>query len=459
MRKVVVIGGSAAGMMAAISAAVYDSNADVTVVSRDLTAYRRPGIPALVAGYISDPAGAGVFAGETLGQYKIRLICPAEVTNINVKTKTVSVQGEGKIQELGFDSAVIATGGYPIIPKIPGSEKKGVYTFTTFEGAQEIVEATREAETAVVVGAGFVALEIAESLMHKGLDVYFNVRSRILRKIVEPDVSEFLSRRFDKSGLKMLIGEAISEVGGAGSVEYVVHKSKKISTKVVIMGTGVKPSVSLAEKCGIALGSSGAIKVDNRMQTSVADIYAAGDCAESPDLGTGRFVYSPVGSIGAMAGRIAGANAAGGNEESKGFLRAQTDEILGMQIFSIGHSTTTAKEVNLAVTVRDLRAPVSGQDDRGAGSFETGKLLTDIDNRIVGAQLVSVYHGSQYAWQLYQAVLRGKDREKFLKEFNSPRRKFTETMLATAGSTISVENVGDDNALRWQNKLCQKQEQ
>jgi len=456
VRKIVVIGGSAAGMMAAISAAEENTDAEVTVVTQDRLPYRRPAIPALIAGYIKGPEGAKVFSPETLAQYNVKLICPAEAADIDPKSKVISILSDGKKERLPYDAAVIATGGRPLIPKIPGADKKGVCTFTTYEAAAEIVEAAKTASCAVVVGAGFIALEIAEALMHKGLDVYFNVRSRILRRLLEPEVSEFLSRKFEQQRLKMLTGESISEIGGIESVEYVVHKGKEIATNLVVMGTGVRPNVVLAEKCGIELGATGAIKIDSRMQTSVEGVYAAGDCAESPDLGTGRFVYSPVGSIGASAGRIAGANAAGASKETKGFLRAQADEILGMQIFSIGHSTTSAKEVDLKVDVHNLTVPASAEKTRARTLFQIAKLLIDTNGKIVGAQLVAKKFGSQFAWQLYEAVLVGENREEFLERFNSPRMKLAEALVHVVKSTVTVQKVGEDKALKLADVVSRK---
>ncbi len=456
MRNIVVIGGSAAGMMTAIAAAQESTDAEVVVVTRDRLPYRRPAIPALIAGYITGPEGAKVFSSQTLARYNVKLICPAEATDIDPKSKVISILSDGKKEKLPYDAAVIATGGHPLIPRIPGADKKGVCTFTTYEAAAEIVEVAKTANCAVVIGAGFIALEIAEALMHKGLDVYFNVRSRILRKLLEPEVSEFLIHKFERRGLRMLAGEAISEIGGNSSVEYVVHKDRQIATNLVVMGTGVKPNVGLAEKCGIELGPTGAVKVDNRMRTSIADIYAVGDCAESPDLGTGRFVYSPVGSIGAAAGKIAGRNAAGANQETKGFLRAQADHILGMQIFSLGHSTTTAKEVNLKVKVHNLTAPAPAENNRGTEPFQMAKLLTDTHQKIVGAQLVTKKFGSQFAWQLYEAVLAGENREEFLKRFNSPRMKVTEALVQAVKSTVTVESVGQDKALKLADAVSQK---
>ncbi|MDD5326693.1 MAG: FAD-dependent oxidoreductase [Phycisphaerae bacterium] len=452
MKRIVVIGASAAGMMAAISAAKQDGGAEVTAVTGDRVPYRRPAIPALIAGFITEPAGAKIFSQETLAKHNIKMICPAEVTNIDPKNKTISILSAGKEEKLPYDVVVLAAGATPLIPKIKGSDKKGVCTFTTYEAAVEIIEAAKNAKSAVVIGAGFIALEIAEALMHKGLDVYFNVRSRILRKLLEPDISDILTAKFEQQGLKMLPDETISEIGGADQVEYVVHKCAKIAADLVVIGTGMKPNVALAEKCGIELGSTGAIKVDSRMETSARDIYAAGDCAESPDMDTGSFVYSPVGSIGAFAGKIAGANAAGANQQSKGFLRAQADDILGLQIFSIGHSTTTAKEVGLKVKIHDLNVPKSSIKNSAANSFEAAKILTDPDDKIVGAQLVAKKHGSQFAWQLYKAVLESEDRKEFLQRFNSPRAKFAEALVHAQKSAVVVETTGAEQVLAMAEK-------
>ncbi len=446
MKNIVVIGGSAAGMIAAVTAAKQNPDAKITVVTQDKLPYRRPAIPALIAGHINSTEEAKIFTEQSLARYNIKLIYPAEAVRIDTKSKTILIRAGSREEKIAFDAAVIATGSIPIIPKIPGADKKGVCTFTTYQAAAEIVEISKTAVSAVVVGAGFIALEIAEALMHKGLDVYFNVRSRILRKLLEPELSEFLNRKFEQQGLKMLKDEEISAIAGGTCVEYVTHKGKKINTNLVIMGAGVKPNVALARDCGIELGPTGAIKVDNHMQTSAADIYAVGDCAESPDLGSGRFVYMPVGSIGASAGRIAGANAAGANKETRGFLRAQADEILGLQIFSIGHSSETANEIGLKVNVYDLAAPQSA--NQKIKPFEMAKILTNSEDRIIGGQLISQKHGSQFASQLYKAVLDKEPRKEFLKRFDSPRMKFVQTLLNGDDCGIEVETVGENKALK-----------
>ena len=172
-------------------------------------------------------------------------------------------------------------------------------------------------------------------------------------------------------------------------------------------------------------------------------------------MGTGRFTYSPVGSIGASAGKIAGRNAAGAKEKTAGFLRAQADQILGLQIFSIGHSTTSAEELGLKIRVYDLSAPKSAIKNRGADSFEVAKILTDPGDRVVGAQLVAKKHGSQFAWQLYKAVLQAEGRKEFLQRFNSPRMRVAEALVHALKSIIRVDSVGEDKALTLTDALAE----
>ena len=447
MRKIVVIGSSSAGMMAAIAAAEQKPESYITLLTRDELPYRRPAIPAFIAGYITGPKGAQILSEDILARYKIQLIAASEAREIDPATRSISILRRGEKEKIPYDAAIIATGSRPLIPKIPGVEKKGVCTFTNYEAASEIVEMAGTANRAVVIGASFIALEIAEALMRKALDVSFNVRSRILRKLLEPDVSEFLMRKFEQQGLRMLAGEAISEIDGGKNVEHVVYKGSKIPAELVIIGTGVKPNVELAEKAGIELGPSGAIKVNHRMETSVENIYAAGDCAESPDLLTGKFMYSPVGSIGASAGKIAGSNAAGTDKRTKGFLRAQFDQILDMQIFSIGHSSVSADEAGLKVHVHNLEPQQLSDINRFTKPFEIGKLLTDDNQRVVGAQLITKKAGSQFAGQLYRAVVNGEKIDELSERLHWPRVQMARTLIHALNSKIVVENIGDYKAI------------
>jgi len=426
-------------MMAAVSARGEDAQADITVVSKEpYSRYRRPAIPSLIAGEINGLEEAAMFCPDYLSDQRIKFLRGVTAVRLDVKDHLVETHSavSGEVEKLRYDALVLATGSSPYVPQIGGRDKAGVCTFTTYEAAKEIVELAEHSSTAVVVGAGFIALEIAEALMRKGLTVYFNVRSRILRRLLEPDLSAYLVESFERRGLQMLTGQSIGEIGGAEKVEFVSIRREKVPTSIVIFATGVSPNVGLARAAGIELGDSGAIRVNSRMQTSVKDIYAAGDCAESPDLTTGGFAYSPVGSIAAMAGEVAGVNAAGGKRESAGFVRAQTDKILGQEITSIGHSSTTAQDSGLEVKVHDLSQMVQRRQELSLSHRYPAKVkvLVDTAEKIVGAQVVTTRYGSQYSYGLLKAVLEHTPLAAFLRDWKLPLDAAARTMaLLSAG--------------------------
>ncbi|MCK4326583.1 FAD-dependent oxidoreductase [bacterium] len=421
MSKIVIIGGNVAGLVTATKAREADPEAKITVLSQEpYLPYRRPAIPSLIAREISDIDEAAIFPSDYLQAKKIDYLVGVEATALKVGEKFIHAReiSTEKTSQLPYDAAILATGSSPIIAPIKGADKKGVCTFTTYEATKEIMEFTRHSQAAVVVGAGFIGLEIAEALLKRGLRVYFNVRSRILRRLLEPEFSAYLSQCFEREGLKMLTGEVIGEIGGKEEVEYVTMKGERIPTQLVVLGTGVKPNVDLAKDAGIELGETGAIKVDDRMSTSAKDVYAAGDCAESLDLTTGKFTYTPVGSIAACAGAIAGTNAAGGGEKTPGFLRAQEDRVFGQEIVSIGHSSTTAKQVNLPVHIHDLKELLPQKQLGFSRKYPAQvKVIVDKDNKVVGAQVIAPRYASQYSYPLFKGILQQTKLEKLLKEW------------------------------------------
>ena len=454
MIKILIIGGNTAGLSAAVNARKENSKAKITIISKEsYNPYRRPAIPSIITGEISSLGEVSIFCPDYLKQQEIDFLSGVEVLELDLKSKSVKIREikSNETNKLEYDSLVLCMGGYSRIPKIKDTDKNGVCTFTTYDDTLEIIKIAKPGLTAVVIGAGFVGLEIAEALMKRSLKVYFNVRSRILRRLLEPDFSAYLNKCFGHKGLKMLTGESISEIGGTERVEYVVMKGEKIETSLVVFGAGVVPNVSIAKNAGINLGETGAIKVDARMQTSENDIYAAGDCAESLDLLTKRYTYSPVGSIAALAGAIAGTNAAGGKQETKGFIRAQVDKILGQEIISIGHSSTTAKDVNLEIKIHDLSELMKDKEESTLSIKYPVKIkiLTDSADRIVGTQIITPRYGSQYSYELLNAILGHKSFNEFIKEWKPPLEKVIRFMMDKQKSCLIGKNIRDVGLVKW----------
>jgi NADPH-dependent 2,4-dienoyl-CoA reductase/sulfur reductase-like enzyme len=454
MIKILIIGGNAAGLSAAVNARKEDPKAKIRIISKEpYNPYRRPAIPSIITGEISSLEEVSIFSPDYLKEQEIDFLSGVEVVELDLKSKSVKIKKikSNETSKFEYDSLVLCMGGCSRIPKIKGTDKRGVCTFTTYDDTLEIIKIAKTSPTAVVVGAGFVGLEIAEALMERGLKVYFNVRSRILRRLLEPDFSAYLNVCFERKGLKMLTGESINEIGGTEKVEYVVIKGERIETPLVVFGAGVGPNVNIAKNAGIELGETGAIKVNARMQTSEKDIYAAGDCAESLDLLTEKYTYSPVGSIAALAGAIAGTNAAGGRQETKGFIRAQADKILGQEIISIGHSSTTAKDVNLEIKIHDL-SELFRNKKRTFLSRKYPlkiKILTDSADKIVGTQIVTRKYGSQYSCELFNAILEHKSFSEFIKEWKPPLEKVISFMADKQKSCLTGTNIKDVGLVKW----------
>jgi len=407
-RKILIIGGGTAGLVAAYRARETNTEAEITVLSEELyLPYRKPSLSCVIKGTISRPDEIAMYPLHLLESKKIRLLRGVKAYRIDVDERTVNAKDvKTKTKKtLSYDALVLATGGYGFIPPVKGVHLKNVFTLRTFDDALRISEMAERGKSAVVVGAGFVALEIAEALARRDVKVTLIVRSRILRRLIEPDFSLYVQKKVEQSGIRILVGTDVEEIGGVKSVKYVRASGQKIETSMVIFATGVRPSVKLAERSGIKFGRYG-IHVDGYMRTSVPEIYAAGDCVETLDLITKKGTYVPIGSIAAQQGGIAGINAAGGSEKCEGFLRAQSDNVFGLEVSSIGHGSVTAKELGIKVSLEDMKTPSTiGKRSYFQKKYPVKvKVSVDQKGKVVGAQVIGYRFTTQNFYALFQAI-------------------------------------------------------
>lgn len=404
-RRIVIIGGNVAGLAAAISARELDKHAEIIVLSREsYHPYRRSSLASIISVETLTPKDLIMFPSQ-LRNLRIRLLRGVEALDIDHCNRVVKARNVNIRRDLSFyyDSLVLASGSLPLVPPIEGVEKKGVFTFRTLEDALRISQEAKLAKSVVVVGAGLGGLEIVEALAKRGVNVTIAVRSRILRKLVEPDLSVYLRGRIEQKGVKVVTGVSPEEIGGKKKVEWIKLNNEKISTSNVIFSIGVKPNVELAKKIGLELGKTGAIKVDHRMQTTISEIYAAGDCAETPDALTGKWMYIPVGSVAAKEGAVAGRNAAGGEAEVRGVIRAQADTIFREGIVSIGHSSESARKLNVktnAVNLSSMWRRLYRSQKRPAKIV----VITNPKERIIGVQIISSRFAYLYAFTFFSAI-------------------------------------------------------
>ncbi|TFF96843.1 hypothetical protein EU546_00480 [Candidatus Thorarchaeota archaeon] len=398
--RIIVVGYGPGGVSAANAAHMFASDAEIVIITEETAAaHRKPGSSLALENPDTERLDIPDWSPDSLKDKGITILAGHRVVSGSLKDKEVVVVGpDGKERTEAYDKLILATGGKAYVPDIPGTDMDGVFTIQDVTDASRIGEQLSDIKTVIVVGAGFSGLEVAERLFELGKDVHIIVRSRLLRRLLEPEMSEELQNRIP-SAIQIHQGDAPDRVIGKGKVEGLAVGNKTIDADVVLFMTGVTPNVSLAKDLGLKVGELGGVIVNERMRTSDPDVYAVGDCVEMHDFLTGKAVLMPIGSVAARAGRQAGV-AATGNErlypEIK--LRFQYDRIFDTDIVCMGHSSEIARRVGVDVNVTFL------EDD---GEFAKIALVTNTDGRLVGGQVLASRMGSRIGYQILERMEEG----------------------------------------------------
>jgi len=426
--RILVLGGGIAGLMAASAATRTRINSEVTIFDEEPLAYKRPALTSIIRGEIKHPEEISIFPPGYLFSLGVKIQNGVQAIEIDAKDNLVKYcNSRGLTKTVSYDKLILATGGYATKPMIEGADKFGVFTLRTFQDAQNISKWAKKAGSATVVGAGFVGLLAAEALVKRGLKVNLIARSRLLRGSLEADLARIVQSTLERYGVKVFTGTSIEEIGGNNQVEWVKTSAGKVYSDLVLFAIGVKPRVELAEAAGIAIEESG-IALNARMQTSIEDIYAAGDCINVVDAITKRKTYLPIGSLAAAEGQIAGSNSAGETVESEGFLRAQDEEIFHLHVVSIGCTMESAVEANLKAEALDATLPRS----RLLGKFEGPrvKLVVNVKDDLIGAQMIAKkddLYANSYSLRLLNFVKERRNLSEVLENLKMPTEPFPST--------------------------------
>ncbi len=391
--KLVVIGGVAGGASAAARAKRTNPTWEVMVFEKGPhVSYGSCGLPYYI-GKVVDKIDALI--ARRPSQFKeqgIDVFINSEVKAIDFDKREVEVfhKEEGSIKRYGFDSLVIATGANPVVPPLPGMDLEGVFVLRTLEHGMRIRDKLEEGDVkrAVIVGGGFIGMEMCEALSEWGIEI---VLVELLDQILPPmdkDMADLVRAHLEGKGIKVLTNHGVEGFLGDNRVKKVVAGGEEMEADMVILAIGVRPNVSLAKEAGVKIGKTGAIATNERMETNVENVYAAGDCTEAKHILTGDPVYIPLGTTANKQGRVAGTNAVGGSEYFKGVLGTAI-----FKSFDIGGAMTglTEKEAlrrgipfkAAKVTARDRARYYPGSQDI------TIKLLYDPSSgRILGCQIV-----------------------------------------------------------------------
>ncbi|WP_252244688.1 MULTISPECIES: FAD-dependent oxidoreductase [unclassified Clostridium] len=343
--KIIVIGAVAAGTSAAAKARRNDDFAEIVIYEKDKDiSYSGCGLPYYIGGEIKNideltPRNPSFFKKK----YNIDVFTGYEVLNINSLEKSITVKNlhTNEVFKDTYDKLVLATGASPFMPNIKGIENKNVFFLRNVQSARNIKNfiINNKPKNAVIVGTGFIGFEMVENLIEEKLNVTILEKANKITPNLDEDMAQYLENTLKKKDVKIIKDTDISEI----SEKQVILADKTVlDSDMVIMATGVRPNVDLARECKIEIGITGAIKVDNRMETNIKDIYACGDCIETFSLITGKSIYRPLGSTANKTGRIAGDALTGGNLRYKGNLGTGIFKLFDMTIANTGLSEKEA---------------------------------------------------------------------------------------------------------------------
>ncbi|MCR5835389.1 MAG: FAD-dependent oxidoreductase [Lachnospiraceae bacterium] len=413
-KKIVIVGGVAGGASAATRLRRLDENAQITIFERTgYVSYANCGLPYYVGGVIEDADELTLQTPDSFWErFRIDVRTKHEVMSIDTEKKTVMVCGleTGKVFEESYDKLILAPGAKAFIPNIPGIDSKNVFTLRTVEDTFRIRDYVVSAspKSAVVVGGGFIGIEVAENLRKMGVDVTIVEASNQLMNTLDYDMATLVHTKLRSKGVDIRLDSTVSSIEECKSHEekkadnskpadrmssesklsVVLRDKTRIETDMVLMAVGVTPESNLAKEAGFKLGIRDSIVVNEKMETSVADIYAVGDAVQVKNTVTGKYSLISLAGPANKQGRIVADNICGIESTFEGSLGSSVIKVFDLTVASTG--------------ITEKRADVEGIDyDKvvlspmsHAGYYPGGHVLTmkvvyeKVTKKILGAQII-----------------------------------------------------------------------
>ncbi len=355
-KRVLIVGGVAGGATAAARLRRLDENADIILFERgEFISFANCGLPYFIGNVITDEDKLTLQTPESFkDRFNVDVRILSEVMAINRETKTVTVRNilERREYEEAYDSLILSPGSAPILPPIEGAGSEAVFTLRNIPDTFRIKNYVRKAHPkhAVVVGAGYIGIEMAENLHAAGVDVSI---VELMDHVIQPldaDMAGEIHRHIISKGVGLYLNIGVTAIGDGGSASRYrvqLNNGGHIDADMVIMAVGVRPESNLAKAAGLTLGTRGCIAVDDSMRTSDPAIYAVGDAVEVTDFTTGRKVFVPLASPANRQGRIAADNVNGGNSRYGGVQGTAILKAFDMTVAVTGSSEKTLKDNNI----------------------------------------------------------------------------------------------------------------
>ena len=454
--KVVIVGGVAGGATAAARIRRLDEQAEIVVFERSgYISYANCGLPYYIGGVIEDPEELTLQTPASFfSRFRIRMKVRHEVTAIHPDRKTVAVRNleTDEAFEERYDKLLLSPGAKPVRPDLPGIDSGRVFTLRTVEDTFRIKDYVNENKprSAVMVGGGFIGLEVAENLRDLGMEVTIIQKPRQLMSPFDSDMASFIHAEMRRHGVKLALGyssEGFEEKNGG--IDVLLKDSAPVHADMVILAIGITPESSLAKDAGLALGLKGSILVNDRMETSVTDIYAVGDAVQVKNYVTGEDALIALAGPANKQGRIAADNICGGDSRYQGSQGSSVIKVFDMTAAITGINETNARKSGLD-TEAVILSPMSHAGYYPGGKVMTMKVVFEKETyRLLGAQIVG-YEGVDKRIDVLATAIHAGMKATQLKDLDlayAPPYSSAKDPVNMAG--FMVENIANGILKQW----------
>ena len=454
--KVVIVGGVAGGATAAARIRRLDEQAEIVVFERSgFISYANCGLPYYIGGVIENPEELTLQTPESFfSRFRVAMRVRHEVTAIHPNKKTVSVTNleTGEAFEESYDKLILSPGAKPTQPRLPGVGLSKLFSLRTVEDTFRIKEYIQKnhPKSAVLAGGGFISLELAENLRELGMEVTIVQRPKQLMNPFDPDMAAFIHGEVRKHGVRLALGHTVEGFQEKdGGVDVLLKDETPLHADMVVLAIGVSPDTQLAKEAGLELGIKGSIVVNDRMETSVPDIYAVGDAVQVKHFVTGQDVLLSLAGPANKQGRIAADNICGGDSRYTGSQGSSVVKVFDMTAASTGVNETNAKKAGLDVDTVIL-SPMSHAGYYPGGKLMTMKVVFEKETyRLLGAQIVG-YEGVDKRIDVLATAIRAGMKATELKDLDlayAPPYSSAKDPVNMAG--FMIENIANGVLKQW----------
>ncbi len=395
--RLVIVGGVAAGTKAASRARRLDPDLEITIYQAEPEiSISECGLPYFLSGVVGERRRLVARTPEMFAEKDIQVLVRHRVEKIDSESRRLTVRDltNDETFEDTYDRLIVATGAQAIVPPISGAGLDGIFKLRFLTDADEILGymQSHSPKKAVIVGGGYIGLELAENLCARGMEISLVEGADRVALAYGPEVSERVEAELREHGVSVYVGEKVEEFtcegDREGCVKTVRFGETGIDTDLVVVGIGVKPSVELAGEAGVEIGASGAIKVTRHMKTNLPDIWAAGDCVETTNLVSGKPVWVPLGDTANQMGRVAGTNAVTGRDplEFPGVLGTGIFKVFDLGVAKTGLSEKEAEDASFDTVSASVEAKDRAGYYPGVGKVFLKLIADRATSRLIGAE-------------------------------------------------------------------------